>query len=389
MRRRHHNKCLISSKIVRTRYLKVAMGPINKSMDLLSRLMFQLAGCDPACARQEQLLAEEVLHLGREEFRDLLRLANSNHVIVRALEALLRGLRERPNEWHTDWALSALEAERARIAKVLPLLSAICREFEISGYGVMVIKSLDHLPDIGSDLDLYTVADPIGVLMLMEKCFDAKIASPSWGDRLACKLNFLIPGFTEAVEVHVGRLGQTGEQVTLASSLLKRRRPAIAGGIVFTVPSATDRILISTLQRMYRHFYFRLCDMVDCVALAETDGIDYFDLRSSANGADIWEGAATYLAIVSDYANEYRSRGLNLPGFVRTAAQFGGDAVFYGREFLRVRILPQCALLYALQLTAALRRRRLKSSARLGMLPFLATAAAIGKKVTGSDKGIW
>ncbi len=364
------------------------MGPVNKSMDILSRLLFQ-PDCHEAGARQTELLAEEILDLGQEEFRDLVSMASSNHVIVRGLEALLQVLRGNPEPWQSGWAQAALEAERARIAKVLSLLADICREFDASGYGAMVIKSLDHLPDLGSDLDLYTDADPEDIRMLMKRRFGAKLAPPSWGDRLACKWNFLIPGLPEAVEVHVGRLGQTGEQVTLAASLLHRRRAAIAGDAVFPVASVTDRILISVLQRMYRHFYFRLCDMVDCVTLAEKEGIDYLELRSTASAADIWEGAATCMVIVSDYANQYRGRGLDLPGFVKAAARFGGDAVSYGREFLRVRLMPQCACLYTLQLAAALRRRRLKRSARLGMLPLLATAAAIGKKVTGSDKGIW
>jgi hypothetical protein len=36
-----------------------------------------------------------------------------------------------------------------------------------------------------------------------------------------------------------------------------------------------------------------------------------------------------------------------------------------------------------------LRNREFKSSARLSLLPYLATAAAVGQKITGSDKGIW
>ena len=49
----------------------------------------------------------------------------------------------------------------------------------------------------------------------MRTRFGAQIAERSWGDRLACKWNFIIPGLPEAVEIHMGRLGQTGEQVAL------------------------------------------------------------------------------------------------------------------------------------------------------------------------------
>jgi hypothetical protein len=157
----------------------------------------------------------------------------------------------------------------------------------------------------------------------------------------------------------------------------------------FRVPSVSDRLLISTLQRMYRHFYFRLCDIIDSAALVEMGDIDYLDLRSSATNAGIWEGVATYLVIVSDYVSKYRGSGLELPYFVHAAARFGGDEVYYAREFLRVPIMPQSARLYGSQLAGLLRKMELESGARLSLLPWLATAALVGQRITGSDKGIW
>ncbi len=117
--------------------------------------------------------------------------------------------------------------------------------------------------------------------------------------------------------------------------------------------------------------------------------IDYEDLRAAALASGIWEGVATYLAIVSDYVEQYRGAALDLPGFVTESARFGGKEIYFAREFLRVPILPQSARLYGAQLTGLLRKRELHSSARLGLLPWLATAAAVGQKITGSDKGIW
>jgi hypothetical protein len=143
------------------------------------------------------------------------------------------------------------------------------------------------------------------------------------------------------------------------------------------------------LQRMYRHFYFRLCDMMDTATLAEAGAIDYEDLRSSAKDAGIWEGVATYLAIVSDYLKQWRGPSLDLPDFVLASARFRGAEVYFSRGFLRVPIVPQSARLYGTQLTGLLCKRELHSGARLGLLPWLATAAAVGQKITGSDKGIW
>ena len=89
----------------------------------------------------------------------------------------------------------------------------------------MVIKSLDHWPDLGSDLDLFTSAQARGRdSNVMKRRFNASLAPRSWGDRLANKWNFIIPGLKEFVEVHVGRLGQTGEHIGIANSLIGRSR---------------------------------------------------------------------------------------------------------------------------------------------------------------------
>jgi hypothetical protein len=224
---------------------------------------------------------------------------------------------------------------------------------------------------------------------MMQRRFGAQIAPRSWGDRLACKWNFLVPGLPEPVEVHLGRLGQMGEQIALASQLISRGRVMEIEDQAFRVPSVSDRLIISTLQRMYRHFYFRLCDLVDSAMLAASGMIDYGELRSSAQAAGIWEGVATYLVIVSDYVRKFGGTDLRLPQIVTNTARFGGDLVYFSQGFLRVPILPQSAGLYGSQLSGVLRRRELQSTARLGLLPWLATAAAVGQKITGTDKGIW
>lgn len=365
--------------------------PICKSLDVLSRLLLQAreVASDLGSGKEGEELKLELLALSHNEFEDLLELAQLNHVIVRAMEAFLTFTVEAGDAERSAWAASALATENARIANAVSLLEEVCRAFGERDYDLCVIKSLDHWPDLGSDLDLFTTAHPDRVCGLMKRRFHAEIAQRSWGDRLACKWNFQIPALPELIEIHVGRLGQTGEQVAIASSLLKRTRAIRVAGKTFRVASKTDRLLISTLQRMYRHFYFRLCDIVDSASLVENDGLDFDDLYAAATRAGIWEGTATYLAIVSDYVKAYRGWGIDLPKFVTQAARFGGDAVYYSRGFIRVPIMPQSAQLYGSQLVGVLRKRELHNGARLSLLPWLATAAVVGQKITGSDKGIW
>jgi hypothetical protein len=359
------------------------------SMTLLSRMLLAPRKNDTASLPSSEELKSKLCKISREKFDGLVTLANSNHVIVRGLEFFVDVMRGVKDDMRVEWAQVALDAEKTRIRTALGFLQEICTAFELEHYDITVIKSLDHWPDLGSDLDLYTNAKPDEVAKLMERRFRAQVAARSWGDRLACKWNFIIPGLPEAVEVHIGRLGQTGEQMAIASRLAARSRRVLIGNQEFRVPSASDRLMISTLQRMYRHFYFRLCDIVDTAELWNSGSIDFRDLCSAATQAGIWEGVATYLIIVSDYVRKFSGSGFDLPNFVLSTARFGGDQVYYGKEFLRVPILPQSAKLYGSQLAGLLRKRELQNGARLSLLPWLATAALVGQKITGSDKGIW
>jgi hypothetical protein len=362
-----------------------------KSLDTLSRLLLRNPGPAgvPALALAQPDQEMAIAEISQQEFADLLALANSHHVVIRSMEILGRLNDAALNPSLAEWVARAIERENARIQNALSFLKAICGALQADACNVMVIKSLDHWPDLGSDLDLYTDAEPSRVIRSMARHFKARLASRSWGDRLANKWNFIVPGLPELVEVHMGRLGQTGEQVTLAASLLERARETLVAGLPFRVPAREDRLIICTLQRMYRHFYARLCDIVDTANLLETEPIDYDDLRSLAETSGTWEGVATFLGVVSDYVRFYRGRSVDLPSSVRLSATFGGDQLRFERGFLRIPILPHAARLYASQLTILMRKGELRSSARLSLLPCLATAAALGQTITGSDKGIW
>jgi hypothetical protein len=353
-------------------------------MTILSHLVLSPDADDPLSTT-----ATALRNMNQEEFNGLVALANCNHVIVRGLKVYREIMLAVQDPARAELAAAAIENERARIGKAIGFLRMICDAFDEAGLDVTVMKTLDHWPDFGSDMDLYTNASTQVVCSLMQRRFGAQIASRSWGDRLACKWNFDLPGLSAPVEIHMGRLGQTGEQLVLASRLLERSRRVEIEGHAFRVPSASDRIMISTLQRMYRHFYFRLCDIVDSATLAASGELDYEELRTSAQAAGIWEGVATYLVIVSDYVSRYTGKDIGLPRLVKDSAHFDGAIVYVGGSFIRVPILPQSARLYRSQFTRLLCRRELQSSARLALLPGLATAAAIGHKITGSDKGIW
>lgn len=332
---------------------------------------------------------EHVASLDDQERDVLLKLADSHHVVLRALEPLQVASQQSGYSAISAWCLKEIEREKARIANAVTHLQQITAELEAAGCPTTVMKSLDHWPDLGNDLDLYSTADEKKICEVMQKKFSAHIEERSWGDRLANKWNFAIPGLPEAVEVHAKRLGQTGEHTLLAQRFVNRRVTKSVGGMNFLVPAPEERIIVATLQRMYRHFYFRVCDIVNTRDLVESGTVDFAELKRAADLGGIWPGVCAYLKIVNDYVKEFSGRGITLPGSVLAGAPFGGEKVFVRARFIRVPIMPQGAELYYAQVTNTAFRGDMPATFRLSLLPPLASAAAISYKLTGSDKGIW
>jgi hypothetical protein len=337
--------------------------------------------------RQEEQVT--LARFNQDDLPGLAKFASDHHVIVRAFEILCGLVANEQDHGRLRQVMGVIENERARIEHALVVLKKICQKCEAAGLTIIVIKSLDHWPDLGSDLDLYTDADAADICHIMINDCRARPAERSWGDRLAGKWNFLVPGLPELVEFHIGRLGQTGEQVDIARHLIDRAVFTRVGAHCFRIPAPEDRLMISTLQRMYRHFYFRLCDIIDTVHLLEDRDFDFMALRTAAEKAGIWQGTATYLLIVSDYLARYSGKGLALPSFVKASAKFGGDEVVFRNGFLRVPIAPHSVNLFVSELASVAGKMDVRAALRLSLLPGLATAAAVCQKLTGSDKGIW
>ena len=106
-------------------------------------------------------------------------LAVTNHVILRSFTPLQRLLADVGNSQAAERTAHAVQRETARIDHALTFLEQICSALEQGGCPVTVIKSLDHWPDLGSDLDLYTDADAAKVVELMGTHFNAKLGERS------------------------------------------------------------------------------------------------------------------------------------------------------------------------------------------------------------------
>ena len=330
-----------------------------------------------------------VAGLNAEQRKVLFESANSHHVVIRAFARLQQDAALAAQPDVVAWAGEVIAREHARIDHALLYLDRISRALNSGGCSTTVIKSLDHWPDLGSDLDLYTTADEQRVARVMRTEFKTQTEPRSWGDRLAHKWNFSVPGLPESVEVHCQRLGQTGEHTALAQRFVTRRVYRTIHEYTFPVPAPEERIIVATLQRMYRHFYFRLSDILNTAVMLDSNAVNFNELRTAAELGGIWSGVATYLRLVRDYVRQYRGVAPELPEAVSAAALFGGNALFVRDGFIRVPVIPYGAKLYTRQVTRTALRGDVPATFRLSLLPPLASVAAVAYKLTGSDKGIW
>jgi hypothetical protein len=366
--------------------------PANQAqhMDTLARLTVR-AYCGETLPDDFGQLKRDLRYVGGlcpTELTCFRRLADTNHVLVRALTVVKNAAIAMDENRIADWCESCLADERARITHGIGMLHSICEALESRGCKIAVIKSLDHWPDFGSDLDLYTLAEEHEVEQVMRGEFGARPVDRSWGDRLANKWNYSVPGLPELVEIHVQLLGQTGEHADLATRVVNRRvRRAVAGSYDFYVPAAEERILISALQRVYRHFYFRLCDIIDMTLLMQSERIDFVELQTAADLAGIWPGVATFLFLIQNYIQSYGEE-LPLPNEVIASAHSNGNGLRFGNGFLRVSKLTAAGL-YGSQLAHAGQHRNVRALLRLPLLPPLAISALVAHGLTGNDKGIW
>jgi hypothetical protein len=326
--------------------------------------------------------------MSKEEWSDFLRFAELQRVKLRTLQLLEKWSVSDAVEPRFDGIENLVQVEQQEIGRALAALDKVVRALEPTGTP-LVIKTLDHWPDIGSDLDLFTAATDGDVVRAMRSELQAELQRQSWGDRLAHKWNFRIPGLSQLVEIHVGRLGQTGEQDTLPAHLVQSSMMRDAGPFRFRVPAPEEQVSLATLQRMYRHFYIRFTDLLNLTGLVRTGRLDFVKLRTSARRWSIWPGVATLLKVTSDYNARAGVGPLPLPEFLVRSAHFGAEVTHVGEDFLRLPMLPQGSQLFLQQLIATGAARRFRAAARLSLLPALAAAAFVNLRITGDDKGIW
>jgi hypothetical protein len=358
---------------------------MNSAMAQKLNMLLELASGGGHLASIRQYVG----NLGMEERADLVALSREQHVLIRALGRLRDDAAEHGNAEMEQWAGEAVRAEAAAVSEVLPVISEMRSALAAVGITLVVMKSLDHWPDFGNDIDLYADGDPQRALQVLGERFHPQIDSRSYGDVLASKWRLLIPGVKKEIELHTERLGQMGEHRQIGERMVRRRRPKCVQGLVLDVPAAEEQVLAVTIERMYRHFFIRVCDIVNLQGLIEREELDYEELGWIARYEGLWAGTATLLRIVAEMATRASGRQVEIPVAVRQDALFGSEEVFLKGRYFRVPIFPGGARLLCREMGGKLRRWDVAAAARLSLFPPLASAAKLHYKLTGCTRGIW
>lgn len=197
-----------------------------------------------------------------------------------------------------------LKEENNRLKKTIELTGKIIEEFKKCKLRLLVIKTLDNYPDLGHDVDMFTDAPIKEIDNIFLSIFKAKLEIPSLPEKIAHKRNYKIDGFA-TFELHCAKLGELGEETFLAKDLISNYETAQVGGITVHIPKAEYRLLITVLQRIYRHFNIRICDIYNTMQLIQNNLIDWQYLKKISRKYGIWEGVSLYLSYINKIALYY------------------------------------------------------------------------------------
>ncbi len=341
------------------------------------------------CPERSDEPVQHVAGLDAHEREEFFKLADAHHVIVRGFQPLQQQAYSIDNQELVLFTQNMLDRERNRIAKALTYLENVCTRIKAAGCDVTVIKTLDHWPDFGSDLDLLTLGDERRLVQVLKNELHARHCLRTPGDCIAHKRSFALPGLPERVELHINRLGPVGEHVALVKRFSSRSRAANFNGYTFQIAAPEEKVIAGTLQRMYRNLYVRICDVFDAATLIERQSIDFGDLRATAVEAGIWPGVATFLTLAADYAKKYRGDRLEMPDSVIESAHFRADRTTVRGGYFRFPALPYGLGLYGHQLRHTAHSRDIPAAARLSLVPPLASMGALAYAITGNSGRVW
>lgn len=311
--------------------------------------------------------------LARAPPRPLARQLREQVVLLRVAEALdRRGLL-------STQLSEAAETERARVAEAWLLvghLHEMCRKNEILH---AFPKVSQHEPDMGHDVDLLVLDQSADVDARILVGLSARPGSSSLFNRISMKRAYDLSGSRTPVEIHHGRLGLVGEQVSLARHVVEKAWTRRAEPTV-PIPRAEQLLLVQAAQRVLGHRSLRVGDVLRGRALL-AEIADVGSVAADAKRLGLATALRTYagaLVAASEIADLPEVQSTNALRATRVRLRPTG------RGFLLAAGDP--ARGYAAHLAHDLRWGRLGTAARVTALPVAAAWTILARRLTGVEE---
>ena len=314
--------------------------------------------------------------LGDDDWDELLGVARRNFVLVR-LSDRLGELGVRPPDTFGE----AAGRERRRAAAMLDIVGRVGRACEGRGVAHIFAKSFQHYPDMGGDIDLFVLSRSRAVDAEVLRGAEAEPAPADFRGRMSGVTAYRVGGGAFTLEIYHGRVGALGEHGALVGQLLSNAGRARVGGREFLVPSPEDLLVLHGMQRVYRHGFIRLCDVLSTASLVGRERIDWdYVLRTSEQLGTLY-GLGSYLTYVEQIYQETLGRAL-LPSALR--ARLTADNCGRGRFEGGVFVFPRgrvAGRVYLGKVRAAVRAGNWDGVSRLSLMPLVA-ASSLARKLS-------
>jgi hypothetical protein len=234
---------------------------------------------------------------------------------------------------------------------------------------------------MGGDIDLFVSGRTPAVDEAVLRGTPAAPVGKDFRGRMSGVTAYRVGGGEFVLEIFHGRLGVLGEHGTLVGQLIRNAERGRVGGAEFLLPSPEDLLVLHGMQRVYRHGFIRLCDVLSTASLVGREGLDWdYVLRTSEQLGTAY-GLRSYLTYVGQICRETLGREL-LPGGVR--ARPADADCGRGRFSNGVFVFPRGRVVgrvYVGKVRAAVRAGNWGSVSRLSLMPLVA-AAALARKVS-------
>ena len=270
----------------------------------------------------------------------------------------------------------AVDAEGRRAAAALRIVgrvSEICTREQVP---FLFPKALQHLPDVGTDLDLLVGERFDAIDAVLARELGGVPVAPSLGSRIAGTSTYLLPD-GPPLDIQHGRLGAVGEHSAFPTLLLTRSRRRVIDGMELLVPSPEDQLVLQGLQRVYGKRRIRLSDIAYTVTTIRRDALDWDYITAQARRAGVADGLGCYLSYVDQVHRELMSESLLEEHVRRRMPLSGWGRLDFRGGYFRYPTLRVGARVYPAMMAAHLRRGNWSGAGRLCLVPVLGMASAI------------